>query len=456
MTARKILRQALGIVLPDDRQARINLFEAFPPLKRFFADRRYFAAVRTFGDIVFTVIILVGFFGPQDPDRNAILFMVWGVWWTTIVLSWFFTGRLWCGFCPFPGVGRILRRFGMRFNADVPRFLQKNGVYLSTFFLAVILWAESVFNLKESPSGTAILLVAIIAGATLMEVLFKGQAWCRHVCPMGRIIGSAATISITEFRPDLAVCKTCKTASCRKGTAGGAGCPVYLGAVNVRNNLDCLVCGHCVPMCPYDSPRINLRNPFAELVINKGRYLTCSFIIPFLMGSQLARFIYEKAWFVPLKTYFHQSDLVAFTVLLGAGFLFFLGLIRVGARLFTVTEDEVFGRFSPMVPVLVPFTFTGELVYRLAYFLSEAGSFFPTLGSQAGMDLSRWRFVVDERFIGILSLLILAVGAAASHNVLRLFHKGDFEGMIPRRNYAFLHVMVVAILIVYAALSQST
>jgi hypothetical protein len=446
------LKEASRLLFHFDQQARLNLFEAFPVLERFLRDRQAFAYLRTAGDIVFTIVIVLGLFGPQDPERNVALFIAWGVWWTSVVLSWFFAGRFWCGLCPFPGLGRILRRFGLSMNLDVPDFLKKRGLHLSTVFLAGIIWAESVFNLKNSPAGTASLLLVIIAGATLMEVLYKGQAWCRHLCPMGRIIGAAATLSMTEFRPDQNICRTCSSAACRKGQGSIPGCPVYLGAVNVRNNLDCLVCGHCVPLCPHGSPRINLRSPFTELIINKGRYLTCSYIIPFLMGSQIARFVEEKPWVTPLRDVFAHSNLLIFSALLAAGFLLFFGIMRLGARLFVVTQDEIFGRFSPLVPVIVPLAFTGELVYRLQYFLSSVGEFVPTLGRQAGIDLSSWGFNVGQNVISGISLLTLIVGVAACHQALRLFYRGDFEGMVPRANYAGLHALVFSVFLAYVIL----
>lgn len=445
-------RQAFRVVFHFDEQARLNLFEAFPALERFFADRRHFAWVRTLGDVLFTTVILFGLFGPQDPERNISLFLAWGVWWTSVVLSWFLVGRLWCGACPFPGVGRILRRLGISFNRDVPRFLQKKGLYLSTFLLGVIIWSESVFNLKTSPAGTAVLLIAIITGVTLLEVLYKGQAWCRHLCPMGRIIGAAATLSITEFRPDHGICRSCTTAVCRKGIGAVPGCPVYLGAVNVRNNLDCLVCGHCVSLCPHGSPRINLRSPFIELLMNKGRYLTCSYIIPLLMGSQLARFLEDKQWFMQAQPLFPGVHLVVFSGLLALGFLLFLGMIRLGARLFAVTEDEVFGKFSPFVPVLIPMAFAGELAYRLRYLLPNLGNFLPVFGRQFGLDLSWLGFAVNSGLVTGLSFLTLVTGAAACHQVLRLLRRGDFEGMVPPDRYVALHLLILAVWLAYVLL----
>lgn len=111
----------------------LDLFQFFPGIKKFFKERRLHAAIRTFGDVVFTIIILMGLFGPQEPNRNAMLYLSWGIWWPSVVLSWFFLGRMWCG---------ILQKKGWSLNLKVPNVLKKNGVYWSVILLALIIWLE--------------------------------------------------------------------------------------------------------------------------------------------------------------------------------------------------------------------------------------------------------------------------------------------------------------------------
>lgn len=435
-----------------DEEARLNLFEVFPSIKRFFLNRKNLLYIRTFGDIAFAVLIIMGIFGPQEPDKNIMLFISWGVWWTSIVLSWFLAGRLWCGFCPFPGLGRIFQHFGLTLNLDIPFFFRKYCTHISVILLAAIIYIEAVTDMKNWPAGTAYLLMSILLGATISAVIFKGQAWCRHLCPMGKIIGSASTLSITEFRPERSICKNCKTFSCKKGRDGAHGCPVYLGAYNVRNNLNCLLCGRCIALCEADSPRINLRNPFVELIINKGRHLTCAYIIPFLIGSQLARFSQHQQWYKDIQHYFLNSNLIAFSVLLGLGFIALILVTKFGSKLFGLTQDEVFGKFSPMIPVFVPLAFTGELVYRLQYFLTNIGNFFPIFGRQFGFTMDHLKFSISTFFIDAICTIILTLGAFAGAYVLYLFYRGDFEGILKKENYLFLHMIILGVLASYIIL----
>lgn len=446
------IKEVTKVLFVYDEEARVDLFEVFPAIKRFYSHRHNLFYLRTFGDLSFSVIIIMGLFGPQDPSRNVSLFLAWGIWWVSVVLSWFFLGKFWCGICPFPGVGRMLQALGLSRNREPSVFLTKHRVSFALAFFALIIWAESVTNMKNWPLGTALLLLSILLGASVMGVLFRGQSWCRYLCPMGKIIGAAATLSMIELRPDLRKCKSCRSFSCKKGTPAAAGCPVYLGTFNIRNNIDCLMCGRCVYLCDKDGPRLNLRNPFVELVINKGRYITCSYIIPFLIGSQLARFIQQTSSYSVAEQWFFGSNTMTFTFFLGLGCLFALLVIRIGAYLFRITEDPLLGKFSPMVPVLVPLAFTGELVYRLDYFLAHIGNVLPIFGRQFGFNLEHLHFSISATMIYWTCLTLLCIGAISSCYVLHLFNTRDFEDGIPKNNYYALQVLVILVFAIDAFL----
>ncbi len=348
-------------------------------------------------------------------------------------------------------MGVFLQRKGFTLNWEVPRLLQKYGVYASVFLLAVIIWTEVVAGLDRSPVGTSLFVLSIVLGAALLSILYPGQAWCRHLCPLGRISGAAATLSITEFRPDLERCRSCESFACKKGSAGRRGCPVYLGAFNVQNNLHCLICGHCLPFCDRDSPRLLLRNPYSELIRNKGRYITCTYIVPFLIGSQLARFLRVHPAYLHLQQVFGLNDALLFSFLLVVGFAFILALIRSGLRLFGITrEDRTMGRFAPLVPILIPMAFSGELVYRMGYFARGVGDFLPTVGRQVGIGLlERLAFTIPSFPVQVLSAFFLLNGALAGCYILWQFCLRDFEGLVPFKNFLGINLLIGALLVSY-------
>ncbi len=446
------VKDLLRILFIYDPEARLDLFAAFPVIRKFFRKRRNLAIIRTFGDITFTCLILLGLFGPQDPNRNISLFLAWGIWWSSVVLSWFFVGKFWCGICPFLGVGRLLQRFGLSFNLDPPHALRKYFVDLSLFLFACIIWAETVTDMKHWPMGTAFLLLSILFGATLMGVLYKGQAWCRYVCPLGKIIGAGATMSMVELRADLDTCRTCGKFACKRGREDLHGCPIYLGAHNIKNNLDCLLCGRCVLLCQNESPRLLLRNPFVELVSGKSHDLTYSFIIPFFAGSQWARYVRESSWYLGAEKGFWASKEISFVLLLGLCYVLFLAIIKIGDGL--IEKMHGGGAVgSPMIPILIPLAFSGELVYRLKYLLTEAGRFPAVFGSQFGFDLERYCFFVSPHTIEILSLVVILLGGFGSLYAVRLFGQKGNQETGTTTHYRLVQLLVGSVFCVYLLLN---
>ncbi len=443
--------RALKSLISFEEGDRLDLFRIFPSIRRFLAARHHYAQLRTVGDVLFVVVLLSSFFGPQEAHRNFATFLVWGILWPAIVLSWFFIGRMWCGVCPFPGLGVFLQSKGLTLNIKVPRFLQKFGVYASVFLLALIIWFETVADLAQWPAGTSYLLLAIVSGAAIMAVLFPGQAWCRHLCPLGRISGAAATISITEFRADHNKCRGCDTFACKKGIGDKKGCPVYLGAVSVQHNLHCLVCGHCLPLCDRDSPQLLLRNPYNELIYNAGRYVTCTYTVPFLIGSQLARFIKEKEIYNRFLVNWGTSDAVLFSILLGLCIIVVLAVIHFGNKLFGVTaNDPIVGRLSPMVPIFIPMAFTGELVYRMAHFAEGIGDFIPTFGRQFGLEiLEKVTFSIPQFPVQVLCAFFMMNGSIAGCYILWRYCLGPFEDLLDLKHFVAIHILLMGLLFSY-------
>ena len=127
--------RAIRSLISFEDSEQLDLFKIFPGFRRFLSTRHHYAVLRTCGDILFLIVIASGFFGPDDPSRNITGFLTWGLLWPIIVLSWFFVGRMWCGICPFPGLGLFLQSKGLSLSLKPPKILQKIGVYLSnTFF----------------------------------------------------------------------------------------------------------------------------------------------------------------------------------------------------------------------------------------------------------------------------------------------------------------------------------
>lgn len=445
----------VAITCPDNK---LDLFQVFPDLYSLFKNQKLHFYWQRLLFILLALLILMGLFGSQNPDLNSMLFISWGLWWPSVVLSWFFVGRMWCGFCPFPLAGSLLQNFGFSLKLKIPKWLEKNSIEISTAFLCLIIWAEEGSGMKESPMATAILLLTILLGATISAIIFRQQTWCRYICPLGRMIAVGSSISLMEFRADHQKCKTCKNYACRRGNEEKEGCPVFLGAAFVTNNLDCLVCGKCMSLCNNHAPQLNLRVPLEEIVIRKGKFITCSYIIPFLMSSQLVRFLEQSL--LPIMGSINGACLAVWhcqmglwLVLLIFAFFIIYATINYGDILFGVYHDDLLGRFSPMVPMLFPIAFAGELVNRIVYTLRHFSDFLPTVGRQLGLNfLEQWTFTFPEWIYPVISLPCIFLGQLGAFYVLEKFKKIEFEGMIASWRYHGIQLGFLLLFMLYISL----
>jgi hypothetical protein len=165
------------------------------------------------------------------------------------------------------------------------------------------------------------------------------------------------------------------------------------------------------------------------------------------MGNQLARLTQEKPWYRDSLAYFGNSNVLAISVLMAAGYGFIWLLLRMGAYL--LRPDPRTSRISPMVSVFIPLAFTGELVYRLEYFLNQIGQTLPIIGRQFGVPLETYGFVIPQQFIEITGIILLLIGGASSMKALNLINAADRRLSLPFRSLALLGSLICIVLFVY-------
>jgi polyferredoxin len=224
-------------------------------------------------------IVLHGFLGPQIAPRNAATVLTWVHYRGLLIGVLLFAGNLFCTACPMILVrdaGRTLWHPAWRW----PRALR--GKWLAIVLFIAVLFVYERFDLWQSPTATASLVLAYFAAALVVDVLFSGATFCKHLCPIGQFNFVASTVSPTELQPrSLDVCRACTTVDCIKGRVrrGGSldppdvtplvlhrGCELALFMPTKVGNLDCTMCGDCVRACPHDNIALAARVPGAELL----------------------------------------------------------------------------------------------------------------------------------------------------------------------------------------------
>jgi hypothetical protein len=178
-------------------------------------------------------------------------------------------------------------------------------------------------------------------------------------------------------------------------------------------------------------------------------------MVPFLMGTQLARFIdqnifnlMDKIEISCLHNWVCQMGLYAGPLFIG--FCIIYVIITYGDLMFGVFHDELMGRFSPMVPLLLPLAFAGELVSRLNFTVRNFPDFLPTFGRQFGVEaLERISLTIPEWVYPAYGLSIIFLSELAGLYILEQFYEEEFAGTIARWQYRFIQAAYFTMVGVY-------
>jgi polyferredoxin len=219
-------------------------------------------------------VVLDGLVGPQLAPRNLATVVTSIHWRGFLILAIVGVGNLFCTACPM-----VLARDASRrvFHPALrwPRWLR--GKWLGLALLIAVLFSYELFDLWSQPRATAWLVLGYFGLAIVIDTVFKGASFCKHVCPIGQFNFTASTMSPTELRiVDRETCLTCRTSDCIKGTPVEAGhhvqrgCELGLFLPMKVGNLDCTMCLDCVHACPHDNIALATRTPGAEL-LERGR-----------------------------------------------------------------------------------------------------------------------------------------------------------------------------------------
>ena len=234
-------------------------------------------ATRTVLLLVAAALVAHGLFGPQFAPTNLATLATWIHYRGLLIGVLLVAGNAFCHACPMV-LARDLTRKVRTPTLRWPGRL--HGKWLALPLFAAVLFAYEVFDLWEDPAATAWLIVGYFAGAIVVDTLFSGASFCKHVCPVGQFNFVASTLSPLEIRSkDQAVCASCRTFDCLKGRRAPEapavvlqrGCELHLFVPTKVGNLECTFCLDCVQACPHDNVALATRVPGEELSDDRRR-----------------------------------------------------------------------------------------------------------------------------------------------------------------------------------------
>jgi hypothetical protein len=110
------------------------------------------------------------------------------------------------------------------------------------------------------------LLIGIITSTAITNFFFGKRSWCKHVCPLGRMVASTSNISLIELGSNSNVCLSqCQTHDCIKD----GNCPMSIHPAAAASSKECIYCLSCLKRCRHQSVRIDLRFPWHEFNVRE-------------------------------------------------------------------------------------------------------------------------------------------------------------------------------------------
>ena len=186
-------------------RSRAGLDLLATPLGRIIAHPAIVLALRLAALALFTVTVLAGLFGDQNPYRNIAPTLVWIIWWVGLAYIAAFAGDVWALVNPwrtvFDGAQWLHRRLGGRGEqgAGLP-YPQALGVWPACLLLLAFSWTELVYPNAASPVHIAWLAIAYSALTWTGMLLFSRDVWLQNGEVFSLVFGTFARFAPTEAK----------------------------------------------------------------------------------------------------------------------------------------------------------------------------------------------------------------------------------------------------------------
>jgi len=245
-------------------------------------------------------IILYTLWGPEK--NNLANLVVWSVWWPFLIFSIVVSARSWCGYCPLPVISNGINVMRKK-SLAVPKIIARYGIWIGIVGFVIIFMMEHVSHMFTEARATSALLLTILTGAVITNSLFGKRSWCKHICPLGRVVGHFAGLSIVELGSNSNVCSSqCQTHDCVKDK----NCPMGIHPSAAAATKDCVLCLACVKRCQHKSVRIDARFPWQEIMVREKWEIPGAVFTILIVASVLA--VKLPSW-APLSGYIAEHPI---------------------------------------------------------------------------------------------------------------------------------------------------
>jgi hypothetical protein len=371
------------------RPGPLDLLEV-PAVRRLLTSRGWTRAllVPVFG--LMALVVVLGFADTADGSRNLASRLTWTLWWAGIIFTFVLVGRVWCVACPFGA----LNEWSARLAGSLRRLPRPfRNIWWATALFALLTWADEQLGVVRSPRATAWLVLLLAAAAIAVGLFFERRSFCRHLCPIGGLIGVYSMVAPVELRAkEASVCRTDQAKGCYRGAAGAAGCPMFEFPATMDRNTYCTLCGECLRGCSHGNLALRVRAFGTDLWASGRRALDEAYLAVVLAGLTVLvtaqmlpgwdGLVAAAARGLPGAVREHLRPvtylgLVESVLLLGGGLviapLLFLGAAALAERRAGVARVGVRRAATTFAYMFIPVGLGLHLAHNLGHLLGEGG-----------------------------------------------------------------------------------
>lgn len=235
-------------------------------IERFFLEHvKKLVVVHAFMFVFFLIILLLPLFLGEAPEtatpwNNFTVFsnfLMWGLWFPLVFISVIVTGRSWCGLlCPMGAASEWGNKVGLK--QKIPAWLKWEGTPIVSFLVITIL--GQTIGVRDHPEALAQLFGGTMLLAIIIGIVYgkRRRAWCRHMCPIGLLLGIFSRLGAVEFAP-----KQKKQGGDRWVEKGP--CPTLIDIVRKEESRHCIECFRCCHKDPKKGLQLRFRVPGDEV-----------------------------------------------------------------------------------------------------------------------------------------------------------------------------------------------
>jgi hypothetical protein len=330
----------------------------------------------------------------------------------------------------------------------VPAKLSKYGIWIGIIGFVVIVMTEHASHMFIEARATGVLLFTILSGAVITTSLFGKRSWCKHICPLGKVVGHFADLSVVELGSNTNVCSSqCQTHDCVKDK----NCPMGIHPSVAASTTDCILCLACVKRCQHKSARINARFPWQNMIGREKWELPGAMFTTLLVASVLA--VKLPSWGL-LDRYiaihisgFQAGGTFVTDILLSCIFLFvFTAMVFLAAGF--AGREKWRENFVRVAPSYLFIAFAGFLNIYLHEFIYDGHNLIPWLLEAVGLGGIVPIDLVTPN-LGTLKVLIPLITLTGATTSLLMLKAIADKYSLPRMTYRSHQVIILLTLVAF-------